>query len=62
MSNTSQDLLNTFDVLPLADQQDVALEICRRVAQWESSPLEDEHLDLIADESFQELDQSEASN
>lgn len=59
MSNSSQELLNTFDVLPLSDQQDVALEICRRVAQWETPPLEDMQLDLMADELFQELDRYE---
>lgn len=59
MSLTPQDLIQSFDVLPQAQQQVVFTEICRRAAQWGSEPLGDEELCLEADAIFQMLDERE---
>ena len=59
MSSSPQDILQIFDVLPEAQQRVVFVELCRRAAQWESTPLDDEELARAADELFQELDERE---
>lgn len=62
MNATAQNLLERFDELPRNDQQEVAREILRRTAEFESAPLSDEELTQHADELFLELDRAEAAN
>jgi hypothetical protein len=59
MSATPHDIIQSFDVLPEADQRVVAVEIFRRAAQWDSTPLTDDDLSKSADELFQALDRRE---
>jgi hypothetical protein len=59
MSSSPQDILQSFDILPEAQQRAVFVELCRRAAQWESEPMNDGELARAADELFQELDERE---
>jgi hypothetical protein len=62
MNATAQNLLERFDALSRDDQREVAREILRRTAEFESAPLSDEDLTQNADELFLELDRAEAAN
>ena len=62
MNPTANELLSTCDVLPVAEQREVAVEILRRATQWESPPLTDEEVAQLADVTFQELDRREAED
>jgi hypothetical protein len=62
MSTTSQQIISGFDALPLTEQREVAAEILRRSATWETSPLTDDDLTRLADEVFLELDRREAED
>ena len=53
-------LIAAFDDLPANDRQVVAVEILRRSAALETSPLGDEDFALLADEVFLDLDCREA--
>ncbi len=59
MSSSPQDFLQSFDILPAAQQRMVFIELCRRAAQWESEPMDDDELTRAADELFQEFDERE---
>jgi hypothetical protein len=58
MTVTAKKLLAQFDALPLADQQQVAVEILRRTAQ--AGDLPDTALDELAAELFRAYDAEEA--
>ena len=62
MTQTAQQVLETFDRLPEPEQREVASQILRRTVQLEAPPLADETLVLAADELFLELDQREAAD
>ena len=57
MTNTIQQLLDSFDALPDADKHQVAVEILRRVAV--EGDLPDDALVGAADELFRTLDAEE---
>ncbi|EAW38528.1 hypothetical protein [Lyngbya sp. PCC 8106] len=60
MTVLAQEILNTFDRLPDAEQLEVAVEILRRLVHLDFPPLTDEDLVLNAEELFLTLDQQEA--
>ena len=60
MTQTTQDIIKTFDHLPLAEQKEVIKIILRRNIDIETPILSDEELILNAEEIFLELDQREA--
>jgi hypothetical protein len=62
MSESVQELLNTFDRLPEADRWEAFSLILRRAQEFEYPPLTDEEIDRIAEERFLELDAEEAAN
>ena len=62
MSESVQELLNTFDRLPQAEQLIALTEILKRAGGLEYPPLDDETLDRIAEERFLELDAEEVAN
>lgn len=62
MSTTSQQFISGFDALPLVEQREVAAEILRKAANWDSPPLSEDDLARLADEVFLELDRREAEN
>jgi hypothetical protein len=59
MSLTVQELLNSFDRLPEAEQREAASEILRRVRGLSFNPISDDELILSADELFLDLDRRE---
>ena len=59
MTETAKRLLDTFDMLPEPERQEVAREILRRTALAEHSSLEDAELLALADEVFRALDHAE---
>ncbi|MEB3278857.1 MAG: hypothetical protein VKK42_08015 [Lyngbya sp.] len=60
MTVLAQEILNSFDRLPDAEQLEVAVEILRRLVHFDFPPLTDEDLVLNAEELFLTLDQQEA--
>ena len=62
MSTDSQDLLSSFDSLPVVEQREVMAELLRKAAQWDNPPLTDEDLTRLADDVFVELDRREAAD
>ena len=62
MTDSAQQVLNSFDQLTRDDQQEVAREILRRTANLDFSPLSDEQLVGQADELFLKLDEAEAAD
>ncbi len=62
MSTDSQNLLSSFEALPLVEQREVAAAILQKAANWESPPLTDNDLASMADEVFLELDRHEAAD
>jgi hypothetical protein len=60
MKVRAQQLLEGFDRLSRDDRQEVAREILRRAADFESPPLSDEKLVQQAEELSLKLDQAEA--
>jgi hypothetical protein len=60
MTALAQEILNSFDSLPNTDQLEIALEILRRLVNFDFPPLSDEDLTLNAEELFLALDQQEA--
>lgn len=60
MTAFTQEILNTFDQLPNTEQLEVAVEILRRLLNFDFPPLTDEDLSLNAEELFLALDQQEA--
>jgi hypothetical protein len=60
MTALAQEILNSFDSLPNTEQLEIALEILRRLVNFDFPPLSDEDLTLNAEELFLALDQQEA--
>jgi hypothetical protein len=61
MTALAREILNSFDRLPDTDQLEIALEILKRLANFDFPPLADEDLALNAEELFLALDQQEAN-
>ncbi len=59
MTALVQEILNSFDRLPDTEQLEIALEILRRIINFDFPPLTDEDLTLNAEELFLALDQQE---
>jgi hypothetical protein len=59
MTALAQEILNSFDRLPDAEQLEIALAILRRIIHFDFPPLTDEDLTLNAEELFLALDQQE---
>jgi hypothetical protein len=55
-----EELLETFNCLTDSERLDIVLEILKRTADLDFSPLSDEDLVLSAEELFLELDEQEA--
>jgi hypothetical protein len=62
MSTDSQQIISSFEALPLVEQREVMAELLRKAAQWDTPPLSDDELTRLADEVFLELDRREASD
>ncbi|MBW4619106.1 MAG: hypothetical protein KME17_07075 [Cyanosarcina radialis HA8281-LM2] len=60
MAALAQEILNSFDRLPASEQSLVALEILRRLVNFDFPPLRDEDLVSNAEELFLALDRQEA--
>jgi hypothetical protein len=60
MSALAQEILKSFDKLPDTEQLEIAMEILRRLVNFDFPPLTDEDLALNAEELFLALDQQEA--
>lgn len=60
MTQTTQDIIKTFDRLPIDEQKEVIKIILRRNIDVETPVLSDEELILNAEEIFLELDRREA--
>ncbi|PAX51918.1 hypothetical protein [Brunnivagina elsteri] len=54
-------ILDTFDRLTESEQQEIALEILKRVSNLNLPPLSDDELVLNAEALFLELDRQEAN-
>jgi len=59
MTASAQEILKNFDRLPDTEQLEIALEILRRIINFDFLPLTDEDLTLNAEELFLALDQQE---
>ena len=62
MSTDSQNLISTFEALPVVEQREVMAELLRKTANWEAPPLSDDDLTCLAEEVFLELDRREAAD
>ena len=62
MTTATQHLLDSFDLLSVAEQQAVACEILRRIRDVDLPPLSDEDLVVSAEALFLELDRQEATD
>jgi hypothetical protein len=62
MSTDSENVINSFDALPIVEQREVMAELLRKAAQWDTPPLSDDDLVRLADEAFLELDRREATD
>jgi len=62
MTQTVQELLETFDRLPDAEKREAASAILRRVRDLSFEPPSDDELVLNAEGLFLELDQREAAD
>jgi len=62
MTHAVEELLDTFDHLPEAQQREAALEILRRVQRLALDPMSDHELLLSAEGRFLELDRREDAN
>lgn len=61
MAISVRDILDTFDNLTESEQQEIALEILKRVSSLNLPELSDEDLVLNAEGLFLELDRQEAN-
>ncbi len=61
MNTLAQEILKNFDNLPTTEQQAIAIEILKRVTDFDVLPLTDEDLVLNAEELFLALDEQEAN-
>ena len=62
MTALAEEILKNFDRLPNTEQLEIALEILRRLVNFDFPPLTDEDLVLNAEELFLALDQQEANH
>ena len=62
MTSSVQQLLHSFDLLPEAEQQELAWEILRRTVNFDLLSLSDEDLVLNAEALFVELDRQAAQH
>ncbi len=62
MSEQVRHLISEFDQLTESDQREFAAAVLRRTRDLSWSPLDDETIDRIADESFVEYDVREAAD
>ena len=60
MTALAQTILNTFDQLPDAKQRETALEILRRLVNFDFSPLADEDLVLSAEALWRGFEEAES--
>lgn len=60
MSETTTQILETFASLPPREQHELLVALLRRSGEWRESPLSDDHLVAIAEESFLTLDSEES--
>jgi hypothetical protein len=60
MGTPAENLIDTLDGLPDSEKHEVAAAILRRTAEITFPSLSDDELVLIANETFLELDRSEA--
>jgi hypothetical protein len=56
----AQNVIDTFDQLPDSEKREVAAAILRRTAQMKAPSLSDAVLEMLAEETFLELDRTEA--
>ena len=61
MNTLAQELLKNFDDLPETEQQAIAVEILKRVINFDLPPLTDEDLVLNAEELFLALDDDQST-
>ncbi|MDJ1171611.1 hypothetical protein PMG71_19450 [Roseofilum sp. BLCC_M154] len=61
MNTLAQEILKNFDNLPNTEQQAIAVEILKRVIDFDVLPLTDEDLVLNAEELFLALDEQEVN-
>jgi hypothetical protein len=59
MTAIAQEILSSFDKLPDTEQLEIALEILKRLVNFDFPPLTDEDLVLNAEELFLVLDHQE---
>jgi hypothetical protein len=59
MTTLAQEVLNGFDSLPNPEQLEIALEILKRLSNFNFPPLSDQNLALNAEDLFLALDQEE---
>ena len=59
MTASAQEILKNFDRLPDTEQLEIALEILRRIINFDFPPLTDDDLTLNSEELFLALDQQE---
>ena len=59
MTEAAAQLLATFDLLPPEEQHQLVAELLRRTGELPGHPLKDEHLTILADNLFQQLDREE---
>jgi ABC-type transport system involved in cytochrome bd biosynthesis fused ATPase/permease subunit len=62
MLEAAQELLSTFDRLPIAQQKEVTKVILRRNLEIDTPAVSDEELILAAEDIFLELDRHEEGN
>lgn len=62
MTALAQEILNSFDQLTDTEQLKIAVEILRRLVNFDFPPLTDEDLALNAEELFLALDRQEADH
>jgi hypothetical protein len=62
MVTSVRQILDTFDSLTKSEQQEIALEILKRVSNFNLPLLSDDDLILNAEELFLELDRQEANH
>ena len=62
MTQSVQELLDTFDRLPEAEKREAVSELLRRVRSLEFDLPSDDELVLSAEETFLELDRREAAD
>ncbi len=61
MNTLAQEIIKNFDNLPNTEQKAIAIEILKRVIDFDVLPLTDEDLLLNAEELFLALDEQEAN-